>query len=139
MPSVSALPLRRPLRLALLAVVLVSSGPSEALESVFAGFAGAWTGSGTVTMANGDLRRLACSSTYVIGATGTTLEQSLDCTSDGVRLQLSASYIYANDGAVSGNWSETTRGARGRRLRRWARYERERASAEPDLASAGRE
>lgn len=111
MPFASAVSARRAFVLA--SLLLAWSDPASAFDSVFAGFAGAWTGSGTVTMANGEMRKIACSSTYVIGPSGATLKQSLDCSSDGVRLQLTASYIYADGGALSGDWSEATRGAHG--------------------------
>ena len=100
----------------LLATSLVAAtmfaASAGAQEGVFAGFAGTWTGPGTMTMANGDTQKITCRTSYVVAVGGATLRQVLDCASDASKLQLTAAYTYAA-GAISGNWTESTRGASG--------------------------
>jgi hypothetical protein len=78
----------------------------------FAAWAGAWSGGGSITTSDGSTERLRCRATYAVGAGGTRLQQSLLCASDSYRFQL-ASNVTANGRALSGTWSEATRGISG--------------------------
>jgi hypothetical protein len=83
-----------------------SSGP-------FAGFAGSWSGSGTVALANGTTERLRCQATYAVASAGTSLRQNLRCASDSYNFELRTD-INADGGRVSGVWAESTRNMQGR-------------------------
>ena len=102
----------RCLVLASAALVSGSHVSAAANDSVFAGFAGAWSGPGTIVLANGEQQQINCNSTYVIAAGGLRLDQALNCSSPAASLQLTASYNYAA-GALSGRWNEATRGMGG--------------------------
>ena len=108
------LPLRQVFRVSILCLMAFASplASASAAENVFASFAGAWSGPGTLVMTNGQTQQINCRLTNVVGAAGTTLDQSLDCASDASKLQLTASYIYSA-GALSGSWSEASHGTRG--------------------------
>jgi hypothetical protein len=82
-------------------------------ESPFAPLAGAWTGSGTITLSSGAKERIRCQANYRLGsATATSLK--LTCASDSYKFELESDVVVAPDGALSGIWSETTRHVAGR-------------------------
>jgi hypothetical protein len=82
-------------------------------SSPFAGFAGSWSGSGTVALSNGTTERLRCQATYAVASTGTNLRQNLRCASDSYNFELRTD-INAEGGRVAGIWTETTRNLQGR-------------------------
>ena len=55
-----------------------SSGP-------FAGFDGAWTGTGTVTLSDGQSEHIRCKAEYKVNPNGLNLKQKLDCASDSYK------------------------------------------------------
>ena len=79
----------------------------------FAGFAGTWSGSGTVALSNGTTERLRCQATYVVASAGTNLRQNLRCASDSYNFELRTD-ITAEGGRVAGLWTEITRNLQGR-------------------------
>ena len=83
-----------------------SSGP-------FAGFAGSWSGSGTVALSNGTTERLRCQATYAVASAGTSLRQNLRCASDSYTFELRTD-ITAEGGRVSGVCAESMRNMQGR-------------------------
>ena len=93
-------------------VASVSNSASYAQSGPFAGMAGNWSGGGTVTLDDGSSERIRCRATYAVGAGGNGLNQSLTCASDSYRFILSSNVI-AQGGALSGTWSENTRGVSG--------------------------
>jgi hypothetical protein len=95
-----------------LLVATVSSSASYAQSGPFAGMAGNWSGGGTVTLDDGSSERLRCRATYAVGAGGNGLNQSLTCASDSYKFDLSSNVI-AQGGALSGTWSESSRGVNG--------------------------
>lgn len=95
----------------LLAAVAFSS-PGYAQSGPFAGLAGVWSGGGTVTLDDGSSERIRCRATYAVGDGGKGLNQSLTCASDSYRFNL-ASNVVARGGALSGTWSESSRGISG--------------------------
>jgi len=97
---------------ATLLVATMSSSTSYAQAGPFAGMAGNWSGGGTVTLDDGSSERLRCRATYAVGAGGTGLNLSLVCASDSYKFDLRADVI-SDRGALSGNWSETSRGVTG--------------------------
>jgi hypothetical protein len=96
---------------ALLAVNLFGSA-SYAQSGPFAGMAGNWSGGGTVTLDDGSSERLRCRSSYAVGAGGNGLNLSLLCASDSYRFDLRSDVI-SDRGALSGSWSESSRGING--------------------------
>ncbi len=109
--------MRRGLRSALLTAVacagtVLFSPASHAQSGPFAGMAGVWAGSGTVTLDDGSSERIRCRATYAVGAGGNGLNQSLTCASDSYRFNLSSN-VMARGGVLSGTWSETSRNVSG--------------------------
>jgi hypothetical protein len=96
---------------ALLAVNLFGSA-SYAQSGPFTGMAGNWSGGGTVTLDDGSSERLRCRSSYAVGAGGNGLNLSLVCASDSYRFDLRSDVI-SDRGALSGSWSESSRGING--------------------------
>src|SRR6202022_376910 len=89
-----------------------SATASYAQSGPFAGMAGSWSGGGTVTLDDGSSERIRCRATYAVGAGGTGLNQSLTCARASSRFILSSNVV-AQGGALSGTWSESSRGVSG--------------------------
>ena len=92
------------------ALILASAGVAQA--GPFSSFEGDWTGTGTVTSDSGNKERLRCRAHYSVGGEGTSLQQNLTCASDSYKFNVVAS-VRAQGNAISGSWSETSRGANG--------------------------
>src|ERR1700742_680412 len=71
-----------------------SSGP-------FAGFDGAWSGTGTVSLADGSNEHIRCKATYKVNPNGLNLKQNLDCASDSYKIILT-NYVTSNGDCISG-------------------------------------
>ena len=78
-----------------------SSGP-------FAGFDGAWSGTGTVSLADGSTEHIRCKANYRVNPNGLNLKQTLDCASDSYKFDLTSD-VTSNGDRISGNWSEKSR------------------------------
>ena len=102
----------RRLIFAVIALFVASGSPSYAQSGPFAGMAGNWSGGGTVTLDDGSSERIRCRATYAVGDGGTGLNQSLTCASDSYRFILSSNVV-AQGSALSGTWSESSRGISG--------------------------
>ena len=74
--------------------------------------AGNWSGGGTVTLDDGSTERIRCRASYAVGAGGTGLNLSLVCASDSYKFDLKGNVI-SDHGALSGSWSESSRGVNG--------------------------
>src|SRR5262245_23689206 len=57
-----------------------SGAPAQAQSGPFAGMAGTWAGSGTVTLDDGSKERLRCRATYAVA--GPRMTMTLTCASD---------------------------------------------------------
>jgi hypothetical protein len=79
----------------------------------FSGMAGRWSGGGVITMTNGATERIRCGATYAVPPSGAALSQSLRCASVSYRLNVSSHVVAYPGGAISGSWSEATRGVSG--------------------------
>jgi hypothetical protein len=97
---------------ATLVVASVFGSASYAQSGPFAGMAGNWSGGGVVTLDDGSTERIRCRASYAVGAGGNGLNQSLTCASDSYKFNLSSNVI-AQGGALSGTWSESSRGVNG--------------------------
>jgi hypothetical protein len=103
----------RRLIFAVVTLFAVTSGSAcYAQTGPFAGMAGNWSGGGTVTLDDGSSERLRCRSSYAVGAGGNGLNLSLICASDSYKFDLRSDVI-ADRGALSGSWSESSRGING--------------------------
>ncbi len=85
---------------------------AHAATGPFAALSGSWTGGGTITMSSGTKERLRCRAHYNVGGSGANLDLTLRCASDSYNFELQSSASYSN-GAVTGTWSEKTRGVGG--------------------------
>jgi hypothetical protein len=84
----------------------------EAAGSPFAALNGSWSGGGVITMASGVKERIRCRARYDVNGSGSAVDLRLRCASDSFTFELQSNAGYQN-GAVSGNWAETTRGVGG--------------------------
>jgi len=97
---------------ALVVASVFSSSASYAQSGPFAGMAGNWSGGGTVMLDDGSSERIRCRAGYAVGGGGSGLNLSLTCASDSYKFDLRANVI-ADRGALSGTWSESSRGVNG--------------------------
>jgi hypothetical protein len=85
------------------------SAPSE---SPFAQLAGAWSGAGTIDLANGRHEPIKCRASYDVLEAQSKLQLNINCASESYKFDLRASAAYSG-GSITGNWSEATRNAAG--------------------------
>ncbi|MGJ4969894.1 hypothetical protein [Bradyrhizobium sp. SZCCHNS30571] len=100
-------------RAAAAAVVLtagMTASPGHADPGPFTGMAGTWGGSGTVALEDGSTERIRCRANY--GVSGPRMTLVLTCASDAYKFGLQAEVI-AEGSAISGTWSESSRGING--------------------------
>ena len=90
----------------------VCGSPSHAQSGPFAGMAGFWSGAGTDNYDDGSTERIRCRTSYAVSASGTGLNQTLVCASDSYKFDLKTN-VLAQQGSLSGTWSESTRGING--------------------------
>jgi hypothetical protein len=92
--------------------VTLSTSASYAQSRPFAGFDGAWSGNGTVSLSDGSTERIRCRADYKVDGSGLGLKQNLRCASDSYKFDLS-SVVTSQGDRISGNWSETNRNVSG--------------------------
>jgi hypothetical protein len=101
-------------RLATAAVVIGIIGfsaPGMAQSGApFVGMAGTWSGAGNVGLDDGSTERIRCRATYAVA--GRKMDLTLTCASDSYKFGLQGS-VEADGAAVSGTWTETSRGVSG--------------------------
>lgn len=86
--------------------------PASAQSAPFSGMAGAWSGSGTISLADGSRERIRCRANYVVSGGQNGLRQSLRCASDSYKFELTSDVVSEGQ-RISGSWSEATRGVSG--------------------------
>jgi len=94
------------------AICALTPSLARAQAMAFAGLAGVWSGSGSISLANGSSERIKCRATYAVGDNGNGLQQTLRCASDSYKFELSSNVKNA-DGNITGTWSESTRNVSG--------------------------
>jgi len=108
--------LASPRLLARTLIVCVAIGASAsamgAETAPFAGMAGVWSGSGSISLEDGSKERIRCKATYAVSSAGNGLNQALLCASDSYKFELKSD-VLANGGTLSGTWAETTRNVSG--------------------------
>ncbi len=95
------------------ALVALSLGSAPSLAQgagPFAGLAGSWSGGGTVSLSSGASERIRCRATYAGG--GSALQMNLRCASSSYNFNLTSN-VQADGNAISGSWTESSRGASG--------------------------
>jgi hypothetical protein len=103
----------RPHALAAAIFAAIAFQPIDArAEGPFSSLAGRWSGGGTISMRDGTRERIRCHATYDITPAGDSLTQTLLCASDSYKFDVDST-VTASGGAVSGNWTETTRNVTG--------------------------
>ena len=85
----------------------VSAGQAQS-SGPFAGFDGAWSGTGTVSLSDGSTEHIRCKAEYKVNPNGMSLKQKLDCASDSYKFDLTSD-VTSNGERISGNWSEASR------------------------------
>src|SRR6202011_2446215 len=90
------------------AALLLSVSVGHAQSGPFAGFDGAWSGNGTVSLSDGSTEHIRCKADYKVNGSGLGLEQSLHCASDSYKFDLTSDVTSQGD-RISGNWSEASR------------------------------
>lgn len=92
--------------------VLLTLVPQAHAQGAFSGMAGAWSGSGTITLDSGNKERIRCRATYAVGDAGNGMNQNLRCASDSYQFTLMSTVVF-RAGVLSGTWTETTRNVSG--------------------------
>jgi hypothetical protein len=95
----------------LLSIPLGGAAEAEMGAGPFAALAGSWRGSGFVRMSQGETERIRCVATYDV-PTARDLQLRIRCASDAYNFDLTGS-LSDRGGALSGSWSEATRGISG--------------------------
>jgi hypothetical protein len=97
---------------AVVAALALSTSAGHAQSRPFAGFDGAWSGNGTVSLSDGSNERLRCRALYQIDGSGLVLKQTLRCASDSYKFDLTSDVTSHGD-HITGNWTETNRNISG--------------------------
>ncbi len=97
---------------AVVAALVLSTSAGHAQARPFAGFDGAWSGNGTVSLSDGTNERLRCRAVYQVDGSGLVLKQTLRCASDSYKFDLTSDVTSHGD-HITGNWSETNRNISG--------------------------
>ena len=90
------------------AALMFTVSAGHAQSRPFAGFDGAWSGNGTVSLSDGSTERIRCRADYKVNGTGQGLKQNLRCASDSYKFDLSSDVTSQGD-RISGNWNEANR------------------------------
>jgi hypothetical protein len=97
---------------AVFAALVLSTSAGQGQSSPFAGFDGAWSGSGTVSLSDGSNEKLHCRAVYQLDGGGLVLKQTLRCASDSYKFDLTSDVTSHGD-HITGNWMETNRNISG--------------------------
>ena len=96
----------------LVAGLALSAPASFAQSAPFAGFAGNWSGKGTVTLSDGSKENIRCKASYRVDRRGAAMNQNLHCASASYRFDLSSD-IVSQGSVINGQWSEASRNLSG--------------------------
>ena len=90
-------------------VLALTAAAAHAGQGPFSDLAGAWTGTGTVSVSNGTQERIRCRASYSSPPSGQALHQELRCASDSYKFDVDANVLTDEAGQLSGTWSELSR------------------------------
>jgi hypothetical protein len=95
-------------------IVVLNLAPGAALAdaSPFRAMAGSWSGGGMLSTADGNQERLRCRASYNVAGRGDEVRLNLRCASDSYNFDLTGDVEY-HGGAISGQWTESSRNAAG--------------------------
>jgi len=83
---------------------------ASAAEGPFVGFAGSWTGNGTLRPSNGQAERIRCVANYrPRGSSAHEIDLQLRCASDSYNFDLSGQFTADDRNQISGRWTERSR------------------------------
>lgn len=102
---------RKSMPAALIAAALLVPVAADA-AGPFSTLAGVWSGTGRITMADGNTEQLRCRAAYNVGGTGNDLRLTIRCASQAYNFDLGGNVAYQG-GRISGTWSEASRNAGG--------------------------
>jgi hypothetical protein len=96
------------------ALALLALSPSAQAQQggSFDTLVGTWSGTGTVSLANGSKERIRCQAAYAVGNDANNLRSALRCASDSYKFELNSD-VNSRGGTLSGAWREATRGLTG--------------------------
>lgn len=94
------------------ALLLLSAQAHAQGAGPFGALPGSWSGGGTISLSSGANERIRCRAAYDVGSGGRALQLSIRCASDSYNFDLAGSVVYQG-GAITGTWSESTRGVAG--------------------------
>ena len=90
-----------------IAAGLVAASSGTAAAGYFSAMAGAWTGNGRLTLADGKGERIRCRAANKVLRGGDRLRQNLSCTSVSYKLVFTSELTYKPAaGVVTGSWRE---------------------------------
>lgn len=92
----------------LVAGLALSAPASFAQSAPFAGFAGNWSGKGTVTLSDGSKESIRCKASYRVDRAGRAMNQNLHCASASYRVDLSSDVV-SHGSEITGQWNEASR------------------------------
>lgn len=113
-------------------IAAAAIGSAQAAVGPFGALAGSWAGGGVLTRSDGGQERLQCRAQYEPAQNN--LRLNIRCASPSYSINLESDVAY-NGGAISGQWTETSRNANGT-LSGQASGDRIEAQARSDLFSA---
>jgi hypothetical protein len=88
--------------------------PVSAATGPFAGFAGSWTGTGTLRPEGGAAERIRCKAEYrPRGSSEHEIDLQLRCASDSYNFDLSGQFTADEQNQVTGRWTERSRNVGG--------------------------
>lgn len=85
--------------------LLACGAAHAAAETPFTAMAGSWSGSGTITLANGVKEQIRCRANYDVS--GSNLALTIRCASASYKFELQSNVAHSG-GAISGTWAEMT-------------------------------
>jgi hypothetical protein len=97
------------------AALALPATAARADSGAFSNYAGQWSGSGTISIANNDgvsNERIRCRGKYTVSDGNNVVDINLRCASDSYRFDL-ASEVRAAGSQLSGSWTEASRGVNG--------------------------
>jgi len=98
----------------MIAALYLSAPTAMAQSGPFAGFAGSWSGTGTLRPENGAAERIRCNATYRPGGrTQRDVDLQLRCASDSYNFDLSGQFSADEQNQISGRWTERSRSTGG--------------------------
>ena len=94
------------------AVVSMALCSRVALADPISDLSGFWSGSGSVTLASGNVERVKCQVFYKTSDSNTHLKQTMRCASTDYTINAQAE-LQVKGGQVTGSWEEKTYAAKG--------------------------